>query len=88
MDDFLAHGLKGRGPGTITHARSMAENQIKPKIGNYRLKDLRAEHVDLWLDELASTLATKTIVQVHSLLTRDPYGRETRTRRPQRLGSL
>ncbi|MEV0310640.1 tyrosine-type recombinase/integrase [Nonomuraea fuscirosea] len=70
VDDFLAHGLKGRSLGTITHARSMAENQIKPKIGNYRLKDLRAEHVDLWLDELADCLATKTIVQVHNLLTR------------------
>ncbi|MBB5778649.1 tyrosine-type recombinase/integrase [Nonomuraea jabiensis] len=70
VEDFLTHGLKGRSLGTITHARSMAENQIKPKIGNYRLKDLRAEHVDLWLDELAETLATKTIIQIHNLLTR------------------
>jgi integrase len=70
VEDFITHGLKGRSLGTITHARSMAENQIKPKIGNYRLKDLRAEHVDLWLDELAESLATKTIIQVHGLLTR------------------
>ncbi|GAA3213346.1 tyrosine-type recombinase/integrase [Nonomuraea helvata] len=70
VEDFLIHGLKGRSIGTITHARSTAENQIKPKIGNYRLKDLRAEHVDLWLDELAESLATKTIVQIHGLLTR------------------
>ncbi|MGW5155813.1 hypothetical protein ACWEPN_10060 [Nonomuraea wenchangensis] len=47
VDGFLAHGFRGRSLGTITHARSMAENQIKPKIGNYRLNDLRAEHVDL-----------------------------------------
>ena len=70
VEDFLIHGLKGRSLGTITHARSMAENQIKPKIGNYRLKDLRAEHVDLWLDDLAESLATKTIIQIHNLLTR------------------
>ncbi|MEU0571590.1 hypothetical protein ABZ297_40205 [Nonomuraea sp. NPDC005983] len=62
VEDFLTHGLKGRSLGTITHARSMAENQIKPKIGNYRLKDLRAEHVDLCLDELAEALAAKTII--------------------------
>jgi integrase len=70
VEDFLTHGLKGRAQTTIVQARSMASHQIIPKIGNYRLRDLRAEHVDIWLDEIAEDLATKTVRQVHNLLTR------------------
>jgi integrase len=70
VEDFLTHGLKGRAEKTVIQARSLANHQIIPKIGNYRLRDLRAEHVELWLDELAEDLATKTIRQVHGLLTR------------------
>jgi integrase len=70
VEDFLVHGLKGRDENTVKQARSLANNQIIPKIGNYRLRELRAEHVDAWLDEIAEDLATKTVRQVHNLLTR------------------
>lgn len=70
VNDFIAHGLKNCAEGTVIQARSLANNQIIPKIGYTPLRDLKASDVDLWLDDLAEVLATKTIRQIHGLLTR------------------
>ncbi|WP_433325994.1 site-specific integrase [Spirillospora sp. CA-294931] len=70
VNDFIASGLKGRARATITQARSLGKHQIIAHIGEKRLKDLRCPDVDSWLEKLSRELSSKTLRQVHLLLTR------------------
>ncbi|MGW7484403.1 tyrosine-type recombinase/integrase [Nonomuraea muscovyensis] len=70
VNDWLSKGLKGRSEGTITKLRIPAETHVIPKLGKIKLQQLRADHVDEWLDELSSDLATRTLRDVHSVLKR------------------
>ena len=43
---------------------------VIPLIGTTKLKDLRADHVDDWLDGLTGNLSTRSLQGVHSILKR------------------
>jgi integrase len=68
--DWLAKGLRGRDDYTVRTNRILAEKHIIPIIGARKLKDLRADDVDDWLDGLTDKLATRTLRAVHGILKR------------------
>jgi integrase len=68
--DWLAKGLRGRVPKTITTLTILADQHVIPLIGATRLRELNADHVDEWLDGLASELASSTLCRVHWILKR------------------
>lgn len=70
VTDFLAHGLKGKSENTLKLYTSLATNHIVPKIGGIKLKDLRADEVDEWLEGLAGRLSSETVGRTHDLLRR------------------
>ena len=70
VEDWLTKGLKGRDPETITTNRILAEKHVLPLIGKAKLKDLRADDVDTWLDGLTDKLSTRSLQGVHSILKR------------------
>ncbi|MEV5500544.1 site-specific integrase [Nonomuraea fuscirosea] len=70
VNDWLSKGLKGRSENTVTKLRILAETHVIPKLGKIKLKQLRADHVDEWLDQLATALATTTLREIHGVLKR------------------
>ncbi|MEV0231622.1 hypothetical protein [Nonomuraea sp. NPDC050786] len=70
VNDWLSKGLKGRSEGTVTKLRILAETHVIPELGKIKLQQLRADHVDEWLDQLAGRLATTTLREIHSVLKR------------------
>ncbi|MBO3750307.1 site-specific integrase [Streptosporangiaceae bacterium NEAU-GS5] len=70
VEDWFAHGLKGRSDKTVTTLRYLADRHVIPHIGNAKLKRLKADDVDDWLDGLASALSTATLHRVHAILKR------------------
>lgn len=70
VNDWLAKGLRGRDPSTISTNRILAERHIMPFIGARKLKQLSADDVDTWLDGLTDKLATRSLRGVHSILKR------------------
>lgn len=70
VEDWLAKGLKGRDPGTVTNNRILADRHVIPLLGRARLKELRADQVDKWLDGLVDKLSTDTLRKVHGILKR------------------
>ncbi|MGI5284869.1 site-specific integrase [Nonomuraea polychroma] len=70
VNDWLAKGLKDRSESTVTKLRILADTHVIPALGKIKLKQLRADHVDEWLDQLSSELATRTLRDVHSVLKR------------------
>jgi integrase len=68
--DWLAKGTKGLGAGTIDGYRILAEANVIPLIGAYKLKRLTADNVDGWLDGLTGKLSTRSLQAVHSILRR------------------
>ncbi|MEV6038901.1 site-specific integrase [Nonomuraea sp. NPDC052116] len=70
VNDWLSKGLKGRSENTVTKLRILAETHVIPRLGKIKLQQLRADHVDEWLDQLAGKLATTTLREIHSVLKR------------------
>ncbi|MFC4116486.1 site-specific integrase [Nonomuraea zeae] len=70
VNDWLSKGLKGRSERTVTKLRILAETHVIPGLGKIKLQQLRADHVDEWLDGLAGKLATTTLREIHSVLKR------------------
>jgi integrase len=70
VTEFVEKGLKGKSDNTHKLYRSLASNQIIPKIGRIKLKQLTADHVDEWLGDLATERSTETVRRSHNLLTR------------------
>jgi integrase len=70
VEDWLTKGLKGRDPATITNNRILADRHVIPLLGRAKLKDLRADDVDEWLDGLTDKLASDSLRKVHSILKR------------------
>jgi integrase len=68
--DWLARGLKDRDEDTITANRILANQHVIPLIGAIKVKELTADQVDEWLDELTSKLATRSLQGVHAILKR------------------
>ncbi|HEU5156025.1 MAG TPA: tyrosine-type recombinase/integrase [Streptosporangiaceae bacterium] len=70
VKDWLTKGLKGRDAETIKTNRILATRHVIPLIGKKKLKDLRADDVDDWLDGLKGKLSTRTLQGVHAILKR------------------
>jgi len=70
VEDWLRFGQGQVGEETRSKNRTLCETHIIPKLGERRIRQLRAEEVDLWLEGLAKTLATSTLQLVRSLLSR------------------
>ncbi|MEV6149648.1 site-specific integrase [Nonomuraea sp. NPDC052129] len=68
VNDWLSKGLKGRSENTVTKLRILAETHVIPGLGKIKLQQLRADHVDEWLDRLAGKLATTTLREIHGVL--------------------
>ncbi|GAA0986494.1 site-specific integrase [Acrocarpospora macrocephala] len=70
VEDWLTMGLKGRSEKTITTLRIMADKHVNPLIGKTKVKLLRADDVDAWLDGLTDKLSTRSLQTIHSILKR------------------
>jgi integrase len=70
VEDWLAKGLKGRDEETVKTNRILAYRHVIPLIGKKKLKNLRADEVDDWLDGLTGKLSTRTLQGVHAILKR------------------
>jgi integrase len=70
VTSWLTYGLRGRGEETVKNYRYLAEGHVIPNLGSRKLRDLSAEDVDKWLAAMASTLSTRTVRLLHSILNR------------------
>ena len=67
--DWLADGLAGRAPKTVSTQREVLEPLIDI-IGAVQLRELSAPHVRAALKDLAATRATRTVSMTHAALAR------------------
>jgi integrase len=88
VTDFLARGLKGRSKETIKNYRSLAEGNVVPQLGEIKLKELTADHLDDWLDERAEELSTRTLRLIHSILERAIRQAQARDKVRRNVASL
>ncbi|WP_052745849.1 site-specific integrase [Allosalinactinospora lopnorensis] len=65
---WLKSGLRGRDSGTVDNYRMLAEKHIIPALGSYKLRELRADDVDGWLDDKSEELSTRTLRLLYSIL--------------------
>ncbi len=70
VDDWLAKGLKDLDERTVKTYRTLATRHVIPPIGKMKIKDLRADDVDDWLEGLTGKLSTRTLRTVHAILKR------------------
>jgi integrase len=68
--DWLARGTKGLSAKTINDYKSLADSNLVPFIGAYKLKELTADNVDDWLEARRDHLTTRTLQAIHSILRR------------------
>ncbi|MEV5951861.1 site-specific integrase [Streptomyces sp. NPDC051993] len=70
VDDWFARGLKGRGASSVATYRSLADNHVVADLGRAKLRDLKADEVDEWLDRKAKVLSKQSLKMVRSILRR------------------
>lgn len=58
------------GKETVKNYTYLADGHIIPCLGERNLRELSADEVDDWLEELSLTLSTRTLRLVHSILNR------------------
>jgi integrase len=68
--EFLADGTRQLAPSTQSQLRFHAERWIIPGLGHARLKRLRADDVDAWLDAMAEELSPSSLKRRLSTLRR------------------
>jgi integrase len=68
--DWLTYGLSGLDPQTVKTLTILAETHVIPALGARKLRVLSAEDVDKWLAEKSKTLATRTLRDIRSVLSR------------------
>jgi integrase len=59
--DFLANGTRRLAQKSIDDLRYHVETRIIPSLGDVRLKRLRADQVDTWLNDMAADMAASSI---------------------------
>jgi integrase len=67
VEDWFSKGLKDR---DTTKNRILADKHVMPLIGKAKLKDLRADDIDEWLDGLTDKLSTRSLRDVHAIMKR------------------
>ncbi|WP_240051296.1 site-specific integrase [Pseudonocardia sp. EV170527-09] len=70
VEDWLTYGLNGRAATTVATRRILADKHVIPALGARKLRDLSAEDVDRWLAEKSTTLSTRTLRDIRSILRR------------------
>ncbi|MDA1362493.1 site-specific integrase [Glycomyces luteolus] len=69
-EDFLAHGMHHLAEGTADELRRIVGKWILPHLGHAKLKELKADEVDAWLDVMARELSTGSVKKRLSTLRR------------------
>ena len=88
ISDFLDQGMKGKSPETVSNYRSLADNHLIPQLGAARLKKLTADELDLWMDERAEELSTRTLRLIHQILERAIRHAQARDKVRRNVASL
>ena len=70
VDDWLTFGLPRRSGATVDKYKILAAKHIYCPLGARKVRDLSAAEVDRWLSRLASTLSTRTLRELRSILSR------------------
>ncbi|GAB3855861.1 site-specific integrase [Micromonospora andamanensis] len=70
VTDWLAYGLNGRSDRTKTKCEILCRTHIIPALGARKLRELRAQDVDRWLADKATTLSTRTLRDLYGCLNR------------------
>ncbi|ANW19544.1 tyrosine-type recombinase/integrase [Streptomyces clavuligerus] len=70
MTDWLAYGLAGRDPSTVTTNTILCNTHVIPALGSRKLRDLSADDVDHWLAAKAKVLSTRSLEAIRSCLNR------------------
>lgn len=78
--DFLKSGVRGLGPATVKELRMHSEKWIIPHLGQAKLKRLKAEDVDAWLETMVEVLSTSSIKRRLGMLRRVIKFAESRNR--------
>ena len=68
--DFLKHGLHGRSQSTVEKLTNLADEHVFPYFKARTVRELTADDVDDWLLAKSTTLATRTLGDLRSLLRR------------------
>ena len=63
VSDWLAFGLSGRDPNTITKCTILANTHIIPALGARKLRDLSADDIDKWLADKAQVISTRSFAK-------------------------
>lgn len=67
---WLAYGLSGRDPHTVSMYRTYADTHILPALGKRKLRELAVEDVEKLLAHKAPDLSTRSLRIIHSILRR------------------
>ncbi|MBM0256490.1 tyrosine recombinase XerC [Micromonospora sp. 4G55] len=70
ITDWLTYGLNGRSDRTKSKYEILCRTHITPALGARKLRELRAQDVDRWLADKATTLSTRTLGELHGCLNR------------------
>ncbi len=70
VEDLLRFGLGSTVESTRANYESVARLHIVPLLGAYKLRDLRASHIEEWLEGLRTELSTRSLRLAHGLLNR------------------
>jgi site-specific recombinase XerD len=70
LDDWLAQGLDGLAPSTVTLYRRTIAKALREELGTIRLTDLTAGGVQTALRVMASRMSTRTVQIAHNVLVR------------------
>lgn len=88
VNHYLAHGLKGKSPETVSNYRSLANHHLLPHLGAAKLKKLTADQLDTWMDERAQHLSTRTLRLIHQILERAIRHAQARDKVRRNVASL
>ncbi|MDA1359815.1 site-specific integrase [Glycomyces luteolus] len=86
--DFLKSGVRGLGDATIDELRMHSEKWIIPHLGQAKLKQLKAEDVDAWLEKMIEVLSTSSIKRRLGTLRRVIKFAESRNRVRRNVAAL
>jgi hypothetical protein len=84
----LDKGLKGKSKSTVDNYKSMAGNNLIPQIGTIKLKELTADRLDVWVDERAGELSTRSLRLIHQILERSIRHAQARDKVRRNVASL
>jgi integrase len=88
VEDFLDKGLKGKSKATVDNYRSLVGKNLIPQIGALKLKELTADRLDVWIDERAGELSTRSLRLIHQILERSIRHAQARDKVRRNVASL